>query len=94
MSCRFPQSPSLPRACLSPQASGEKIRTTETQVLVATPHKHLLAARLKLISELWDAGIKVKDVGLALVGVQEGEPKGAAAQRDQRRSVVCLFRAV
>lgn len=33
---------------------------TETQVMVATPQKHLLSARLKLISELWDAGIKVK----------------------------------
>ncbi|NWT60389.1 SYHM protein, partial [Erythrocercus mccallii] len=46
--------------CLSLQASGEKLRTTETQVLVATPQKHLLAARLKLISELWDAGIKAE----------------------------------
>uniref|UniRef100_A0A8C6YY56 histidine--tRNA ligase n=1 Tax=Nothoprocta perdicaria TaxID=30464 RepID=A0A8C6YY56_NOTPE len=42
------------------KASGEKVRTTETQVLVATPHKHLLGARLKLISELWDAGIKAE----------------------------------
>ncbi|KGL97814.1 Histidine--tRNA ligase, cytoplasmic, partial [Charadrius vociferus] len=42
------------------KASGEKIRTTETQVLVATPQKHLVAARLKLISELWDAGIKAE----------------------------------
>ncbi|XP_074958435.1 histidine--tRNA ligase, cytoplasmic-like isoform X2 [Phalacrocorax aristotelis] len=42
------------------KASGEKVRTTETQVLVATPQKHLLAARLKLISELWDAGIKAE----------------------------------
>ncbi|NWU93257.1 SYHC protein, partial [Upupa epops] len=42
------------------KASGEKIRTTETEVLVATPHKHLVAARLKLISELWDAGIKAE----------------------------------
>ncbi|NWW85907.1 SYHC protein, partial [Rhynochetos jubatus] len=42
------------------EASGEKVRTTETQVLVATPQKHLLAARLKLISELWDAGIKAE----------------------------------
>ncbi|XP_074740105.1 histidine--tRNA ligase, cytoplasmic-like isoform X1 [Strix uralensis] len=42
------------------EASGEKVRTTETQVLVATPHKHLIAARLKLISELWDAGIKAE----------------------------------
>ncbi|KFV70766.1 Histidine--tRNA ligase, cytoplasmic, partial [Dryobates pubescens] len=42
------------------KASGEKIRTTETQVLVATPHRHLLAARLQLISELWGAGIKAE----------------------------------
>ncbi|XP_041881267.1 histidine--tRNA ligase, cytoplasmic-like isoform X1 [Corvus kubaryi] len=42
------------------EASGEKLRTTETQVLVATPQKHLLPARLKLISELWDAGIKAE----------------------------------
>ncbi|NXT90467.1 SYHC protein, partial [Anhinga rufa] len=42
------------------KASGEKFRTTETQVLVATPQKRLLAARLKLISELWDAGIKAE----------------------------------
>ncbi|XP_068021795.1 histidine--tRNA ligase, cytoplasmic-like [Melanerpes formicivorus] len=42
------------------KASGEKIRMTETQVLVATPHRHLLAARLQLISELWDAGIKAE----------------------------------
>ncbi|KAL9836199.1 LOW QUALITY PROTEIN: histidine--tRNA ligase, cytoplasmic-like [Geothlypis trichas] len=42
------------------EASGEKLRTTETQVLVATPQKHLLAARMKLISELWNAGIKAE----------------------------------
>lgn len=54
--------------CLSLQASGEKLRTTETQVLVATPQKHLLPARLTLISELWDAGIKVKE-GLGLGSV-------------------------
>ncbi|NXE84212.1 SYHC protein, partial [Cochlearius cochlearius] len=42
------------------KASGEKVRTTETQVLVATPQKHFLAVRLKLISELWDAGIKAE----------------------------------
>ncbi|XP_021266515.1 histidine--tRNA ligase, cytoplasmic-like [Numida meleagris] len=42
------------------KASGEKVRTTETQVMVATPQKHLLSARLKLISELWDVGIKAE----------------------------------
>lgn len=37
----------------------EKVRTTETQVLVASAQKKLLEERLKLVSELWDAGIKV-----------------------------------
>nr|XP_058917256.1 histidine--tRNA ligase, mitochondrial isoform X3 [Kogia breviceps] len=37
---------------------GEKIRTTETQVFVATPQNNFLQERLKLIAELWDAGIK------------------------------------
>nr|XP_032624768.1 histidine--tRNA ligase, cytoplasmic-like [Chelonoidis abingdonii] len=41
------------------EASEEKIRTTETQVLVAAAQKKLLEERLKLISELWDSGIKV-----------------------------------
>ncbi|XP_034267527.1 histidine--tRNA ligase, cytoplasmic-like isoform X2 [Pantherophis guttatus] len=38
----------------------ETIRTTETQVLVATPQKNFLAFRMKLISELWNAGIKAE----------------------------------
>ncbi|XP_075571446.1 histidine--tRNA ligase, cytoplasmic isoform X3 [Pelecanus crispus] len=42
------------------EASEEKIRTTETQVLVASAQKKLLEERLKLISELWDAGIKAE----------------------------------
>ncbi|NWI13695.1 SYHC protein, partial [Crypturellus soui] len=42
------------------EASAEKIRTTETQVLVASAQKKLLEERLKLISELWDAGIKAE----------------------------------
>lgn len=39
----------------------EKVRTTETQVLVASAQKKLLEERLKLVSELWDAGIKVEE---------------------------------
>ncbi|XP_054942776.1 histidine--tRNA ligase, mitochondrial isoform X2 [Physeter macrocephalus] len=39
---------------------GEKIRTTETQVFVATPQNNFLQERLKLIAELWDAGIKAE----------------------------------
>ncbi|XP_035415512.1 histidine--tRNA ligase, cytoplasmic isoform X1 [Cygnus atratus] len=42
------------------EASEEKIRTTEIQVLVASAQKKLLEERLKLISELWDAGIKAE----------------------------------
>uniref|UniRef100_A0A8C7B4M4 histidine--tRNA ligase n=1 Tax=Neovison vison TaxID=452646 RepID=A0A8C7B4M4_NEOVI len=42
------------------KTSGQKIRTTETQVFVATPQKNFLHERLKLISELWDAGIKAE----------------------------------
>lgn len=42
------------------QASSEKIRTTETQVLVASAQKNLLEERLKLTAELWNAGIKVR----------------------------------
>ncbi|XP_043376132.1 histidine--tRNA ligase, cytoplasmic isoform X1 [Dermochelys coriacea] len=42
------------------EASEEKIRTTETQVLVAAAQKKLLEERLKLISELWDSGIKAE----------------------------------
>uniref|UniRef100_A0A8C0CAB4 histidine--tRNA ligase n=1 Tax=Balaenoptera musculus TaxID=9771 RepID=A0A8C0CAB4_BALMU len=39
---------------------GENIRTTETQVFVATPQKNFLQERLKLIAELWDAGLKAE----------------------------------
>ncbi|XP_020012734.1 histidine--tRNA ligase, mitochondrial isoform X1 [Castor canadensis] len=42
------------------KASGEKVRTTETQVFVATPQKNFLQERLKLIAELWDSGIKAE----------------------------------
>ncbi|NXS56082.1 SYHC protein, partial [Brachypteracias leptosomus] len=50
-------SSSIPQTHL---ASEEKIRTTETQVLVASAQKKLLEERLKLIAELWDAGIKAE----------------------------------
>ncbi|XP_068702840.1 histidine--tRNA ligase, cytoplasmic-like isoform X1 [Montipora foliosa] len=42
------------------QASGEKVRTTKTQVLVASGQKNLLEERMKLACELWDAGIKAE----------------------------------
>uniref|UniRef100_A0A4W4FXV1 histidine--tRNA ligase n=1 Tax=Electrophorus electricus TaxID=8005 RepID=A0A4W4FXV1_ELEEL len=38
----------------------EKVRTTETQVLVASAQKNLLEERLKLTTELWNAGIKAE----------------------------------
>ncbi|XP_055411495.1 histidine--tRNA ligase, cytoplasmic isoform X3 [Bubalus kerabau] len=46
------------------EALEEKVRTTETQVLVASAQKKLLEERLKLVSELWDAGIKVEEAEL------------------------------
>ncbi|KAM4875655.1 histidine--tRNA ligase, mitochondrial [Thomomys bottae] len=42
------------------KTSGEMVRTTETQVFVVTPQKNFLRERLKLIAELWDAGIKAE----------------------------------
>lgn len=42
------------------EASAEKVRTTETQVLVASAQKNLLEERLKLTAELWNAGIKAE----------------------------------
>ncbi|XP_053498450.1 histidine--tRNA ligase isoform X1 [Ictalurus furcatus] len=42
------------------EMSAEKIRTTETQVLVASAQKNLLQERLKLTAELWNAGIKAE----------------------------------
>ncbi|XP_015776106.1 PREDICTED: histidine--tRNA ligase, cytoplasmic-like [Acropora digitifera] len=41
------------------QLNGQKIRTSKTQVLVASGQKNLLEERMKLASELWDAGLKV-----------------------------------
>uniref|UniRef100_A0A8C1SP73 histidine--tRNA ligase n=1 Tax=Cyprinus carpio TaxID=7962 RepID=A0A8C1SP73_CYPCA len=42
------------------KTSSEKVRTTETQVLVASAQKNLLEERLKLTSQLWNAGIKAE----------------------------------
>ncbi|XP_066446780.1 histidine--tRNA ligase, cytoplasmic-like [Eleutherodactylus coqui] len=42
------------------ESSIEKIRLTETQVLVAAAQKKLLEERMKLIAELWKAGIKAE----------------------------------
>ncbi|XP_075066004.1 histidine--tRNA ligase, cytoplasmic [Mixophyes fleayi] len=42
------------------EASEEKIRTTGTQILVAAAQKKLLEERMKLIAELWKAGIKAE----------------------------------
>uniref|UniRef100_A0A671VCW4 histidine--tRNA ligase n=1 Tax=Sparus aurata TaxID=8175 RepID=A0A671VCW4_SPAAU len=42
------------------EASAEKVRTTEVQVMVASAQKNLLEEKLKLITELWNAGIKAE----------------------------------
>ncbi|XP_061901343.1 histidine--tRNA ligase isoform X1 [Entelurus aequoreus] len=42
------------------EASAAKIRTTEVQVMVASAQKNLMDERLKLVTELWNAGIKAE----------------------------------
>uniref|UniRef100_A0AAQ5X4X7 histidine--tRNA ligase n=1 Tax=Amphiprion ocellaris TaxID=80972 RepID=A0AAQ5X4X7_AMPOC len=42
------------------EASAEKVRTTEVQVMVASAQKNLLEERLRLVTELWNAGIKAE----------------------------------
>lgn len=56
---------------LAPQASAQKVRTTETQVMVASAQKNLLNERLRLTAELWNAGIKVCDVHVELISTSE-----------------------
>lgn len=41
-------------------ANNEKIRTTETEILVASAQKNLAVERMKLCKELWDADIKAE----------------------------------
>ncbi|CAL8264387.1 unnamed protein product [Lota lota] len=42
------------------KVEAEKVRTTEIQVMVASAQKNLLEERLKLLTELWNAGIKAE----------------------------------
>uniref|UniRef100_A0A8C6NY26 histidine--tRNA ligase n=1 Tax=Nothobranchius furzeri TaxID=105023 RepID=A0A8C6NY26_NOTFU len=42
------------------KSSADKVRTTEVQVLVASAQKNLLEERLKLVTDLWKAGIKAE----------------------------------
>ncbi|KAG7273609.1 hypothetical protein CRUP_011038 [Coryphaenoides rupestris] len=42
------------------KVEAEKVRTTEIQVMVASAQKNLLEERLKLVAELWNAGIKAE----------------------------------
>lgn len=41
------------------KAGGKKVRTTETEVYVIAAQKGMVAERLKLCRELWEADIKV-----------------------------------
>uniref|UniRef100_A0A8D3CS63 histidine--tRNA ligase n=1 Tax=Scophthalmus maximus TaxID=52904 RepID=A0A8D3CS63_SCOMX len=50
----------LTQAGESVSASAQKVRTTEVQVMVASAQKNLLEERLRLITELWNAGIKAE----------------------------------
>ncbi|KAM7388900.1 hypothetical protein PAMP_022904 [Pampus punctatissimus] len=42
------------------EVSGQKVRTTEVQIMVASAQKNLLEEKLKLVTELWNAGIKAE----------------------------------
>ncbi|XP_033971617.1 histidine--tRNA ligase isoform X1 [Trematomus bernacchii] len=42
------------------EASAQRVRTTEVQVMVVSAQKNLLEERLKLLTELWNAGIKAE----------------------------------
>uniref|UniRef100_A0A665V5Q7 histidine--tRNA ligase n=1 Tax=Echeneis naucrates TaxID=173247 RepID=A0A665V5Q7_ECHNA len=42
------------------EASAEKVRTTEVQVMVVSAQKNLLQERLKLVSDLWNGGVKAE----------------------------------
>lgn len=60
--------------------------------MVATPQKHLLSARLKLISELWDAGIKVKSgCGLG-AGRSQGESLSEVLAQPDSTGWLCSIR--
>lgn len=45
---------------LEQRAAGTKVRTTETEVYVATAQKGLCEERIKLVSLLWENGIKAE----------------------------------
>ncbi|GAB0096303.1 Histidine--tRNA ligase [Sergentomyia squamirostris] len=61
-------------------AEGIKIRTTDVEVYVASAHKGLHGQRLKVITELWDGGIKsehsYKENPKLLVQLQHCEEQG------------------
>ncbi|XP_065059389.1 histidine--tRNA ligase, cytoplasmic-like isoform X1 [Rhopilema esculentum] len=42
------------------EAAKSKVRTTETQILVASGQKNMLKERLKLANELWDRGVQTE----------------------------------
>lgn len=45
-------------AILEAKSEKDKVRTNETEVYVASPQKNMLSERMKIITELWNAGIK------------------------------------
>lgn len=47
-------------------AGSPKVRTIETQVLVASGQKNMLEERMRICSLLWNAGIKVVWKGLMM----------------------------
>ncbi|XP_039265303.2 histidine--tRNA ligase-like isoform X2 [Styela clava] len=47
-------------AILEARSENSNSRTTETEVYVASPQKNMLKERMKIIAELWQAGIKAE----------------------------------
>lgn len=45
-------------AILEARSEKDVVRTNETEVYVASPQKNMLSERMKIITELWNAGIK------------------------------------
>ena len=48
------------------QLAKTKVRTTETEVYVATAQKNLHEERLKICKELWDEDVKVRQIIFSL----------------------------
>lgn len=67
-------------------ASKVKLRTNDVEVYVASAHKGLHEQRLRVLNQLWDAGIKVSIFSLALMQVKSNSslPLGTQAEHSYK----------